>query len=214
MRIIGLVVAGTLIAVVTAAATRLHDRRPRLSAEAGAGAEAEAAGWRQEVASLRSSQRMLAAAVLARNAAPSAAGARAPVPPAQRADSPEPPPSANLPATSEVVGHAYETEAQDPAWAADARARLVEVYGGKDFSGSHVAAECKTSLCQLTFAFDSRADGERIVSLVGRSNPWGGPWVGQFDPETSHGVFYLARSGRNLPLPDSPTLNQPTGGPR
>jgi hypothetical protein len=203
-RIVVVSVSGVLAVAIGVLGTRIYERRshPTAHTDQSAAANADLEALRQEIASLRASQRVLAEATWSRLTA-----ARAPVEPAPAAAPSPPTPaqhgseSAPTEARPDPVLQAFEREAPDPGWATLARAKLVEKFSGKDFSGVHLDAECKTTICRVAFAFDSTAEPERSMPLVGASIPWEGTASGTFDPESHRGVYYFSRPGHALPLP-------------
>ena len=204
-RIVVVSVSGVLAVAVGVFGTRIYERRshPTAHTDQSAAANADLEALRQEIASLRASQRVLAEATWSRLTA-----APAPVEPAPAA-APSPPTPAQ---------HGSESARRprrDPIRSCRHSSARIPIPGGPPKPGRRWSRSSAARIfpgCTWTpnakrpfAAWPSRsilpAETERFVPLMGASIPWEGTASGTFDPETHRGVYYFSRPGHVLPLP-------------
>ena len=158
---------------------------------------------RREVNGLRLSQASIAAAVSSREETPAMKDAKAGAAAASEDHDPERmmmEAQAQQRARVKAIEDGYANEKPDPTWSAAAQKQLVAAYDGARFSGVHIEAVCKSSLCRLNIALDAHelaANG--AAQLIANASPWPNRGYMRIDSETGRGVFYITREGYDLP---------------
>jgi hypothetical protein len=109
-------------------------------------------------------------------------------------------------AETKLVSDKMATEPLDPTWSKQASDQIAARYRGGDFAEMNVAADCRSTLCKITFSNADIGKATDVMRKMANDAPWASPSFYHLDKQTGEGYAYLSRENFELPMVDPKTL--------